>query len=45
MGCLECEGEVTEAMVKEGKALYKGPYSGLVGTLEWTTEKKKFYRN
>lgn len=24
----------------KGKALYKGPYSGLVGTLEWTTEKK-----
>jgi hypothetical protein len=31
----------------KGKALYKGPYSGLVGILEWTTEKKKkkFYRN
>jgi len=25
---------------EEGKALYKGPYSGLVGTLEWTTKKK-----
>jgi hypothetical protein len=41
-GGLECEGEVTKAMVEgKGEALYKGPYSGLVGTLEWTTEKKR----